>query len=138
VKQKVIKMASSLSSHQDWTPVVISGKKNLPPGQTKYNIEEKKSDAEKSRLAKSFAIENETEIFQTATIPHALSQEIIQARTAKGLTQKQLANMIHVQQSIIASYENGKAIPDNQLLQKIAKGLGVKFVNKIIKPQKST
>ncbi len=126
------------SFEQDWTPVVINGKKSVSPGQMKYSIEEKKSDAEKSRLAKSFAIENETEIFQTAHIPQALCQEIIQARNAKKLTQKQLANMMNIQQSVIASYENGKAIPDNQILQKIAKTLGVKFVNKIVKPQKST
>lgn len=126
----------SVSSYQDWTPVVLSGKKPTSKGPVKYTIEEKRSDAEKVRLAKNFAIENESVNFQTPQIPLALSQEIIKARTAKSLTQKQLAQMINVQQSVITSYENGKAIPDHQILQKIAQALGTKFMNKIVKPPK--
>ncbi len=123
------------SDHQDWTPVIISGKKSS--NAKKYTIEERRSDEEKARLAKSYVIENETVNFQKAQIPLSLSQEIIKARIANNLTQKELAQKLNIQHSIITSYENGKAIPDNQMLQKIAKALNTKFVSKIIKPKKN-
>ena len=50
------------------------------------------------------------------------------------LTQKELAQKLNIQPSIIASYENGKAIPDHQILQKIARALNTKFQS----PKKNT
>lgn len=49
----------------------------------------------------------------------------MQARTAKGMTQAQLAQTINEKPSIINDYEQGKAIPNAQLLQKMSRALGV-------------
>lgn len=114
---------------QDWTPVLLTGKKPVSKQNgvgTKYNIEERKNDEAKSAAAKMYALENSEDI-TIQTIPLSISQEISKARVAKGLTQKELAQRLNLQPAVITSYENGKAIPDNQMLQKIARELGTKF-----------
>lgn len=119
----------NLNVPQDWTPVVLSGKKPMTKQNgtsTKYNIEERKSDEAKSAAAKMYALEHSEDI-TIQTIPLSISQEISKARVAKGLTQKELAQKLNVQPTMITNYENGKAIPDNQMLQKIARELGTKF-----------
>lgn len=50
---------------------------------------------------------------------------IKQARKEKGLTQKDLARMVHVSQQAIARYENQKAEPSLEVLQALATALGV-------------
>ena len=114
---------------QDWAPVVLSGKKPMAKQNgtgTKYNIEERKSDEAKSAASKMYALENSEDV-TVQTIPLSISQEISKARVAKNLTQKEVAQRLNVQPAVITSYENGKAIPDNQMLQKIARELGTKF-----------
>jgi putative transcription factor len=49
------------------------------------------------------------------------------------MNQKQLAQALAVQASVIQDYENGKAIPNNQLLGKLERVLGVKLRGKISK-----
>ena len=117
----------NLNTPQDWTPVMLSGKKSMAKqNSTKYNIDERKSDEAKSAAAKMYALEN-SEDLTIQTIPFAISQEISKARVAKGLTQKEVAQRLNVLPALISSYENGKAIPNNQMLQKIARELGTKF-----------
>lgn len=128
-------MFSSSNDHQDWTPVILSGKKPISSGVAKISIETKRSDEERARAARNYALETESEIFHVPEIPHSLSQEISKARMAAKLTQKELAQKLNLQPSVIAGYENGKAIPDGQILQKIAKALNTKFQSKIIKPK---
>ncbi len=129
----------NLNVPQDWTPVVLSGKKPMSKqnggANTKYSIEERKSDEAKSAAAKMYALEN-AETVTVQKIPLSISQEISKARMAKNLTQKELAQKLNVQPALITSYENGKAIPDNQMLQKIARELNTKF-SKIPKPVQS-
>ena len=56
-----------------------------------------------------------------------LKQAIQAARTAKGLTQKQLANQLQIDAKTINEYESGKAIPNNQVIAKIERALGAKL-----------
>jgi putative transcription factor len=57
-----------------------------------------------------------------------VAKTIQQARIAKGFkTQKDLATAIGVPANVINSYESGKAIPDNAVLQKLRKVLGVRL-----------
>jgi len=82
---------------------------------------------------RAIKIENETENFQVKTIPSELCKEITQARTAKKLTQKDLANKLNIQQNVYVSIENGKAIYDpstKKLIQNIERQLGLKFTKK--------
>eukprot|EP01128_Nolandella_sp_AFSM9_P012050 TRINITY_DN8914_c0_g1_i1.p1 TRINITY_DN8914_c0_g1~~TRINITY_DN8914_c0_g1_i1.p1 ORF type:complete len:132 (-),score=29.92 TRINITY_DN8914_c0_g1_i1:254-649(-) len=52
---------------------------------------------------------------------------IAQARQRKGLTQKQLANQIQEQISVVQSFENGRAVPNQKVLAKMRKVLGGGF-----------
>mmetsp|Transcript_30281 Transcript_30281/g.42207 ORF Transcript_30281/g.42207 Transcript_30281/m.42207 type:complete len:82 (-) Transcript_30281:313-558(-) len=65
--------------------------------------------------------------FSDRKITVEFKKALMKARQAKGLTQKQLANMIQVQQSVIQQYENGKAIPNGQVISKLARALGTRF-----------
>eukprot|EP00466_Bigelowiella_natans_P019606 jgi/Bigna1/91777/estExt_fgenesh1_pg.C_1180031 len=69
----------------------------------------------------------EDEDFKHRKITVEFKKALMKARQAKGLTQKQLANMIQVQQSVIQQYENGKAIPNGQVISKLARALGTRF-----------
>ena len=52
---------------------------------------------------------------------------IMQARTAKKMTQAQLAQAINEKPQTVQEYEQGKAIPNNQILGKMERALGVKL-----------
>jgi putative transcription factor len=71
---------------------------------------------------------DQTELGTHEKVSLSLAKTIQQARIGKGFkTQKDLANAIGVPANIINSYESGKAIPDNQILQKLRRVLGVKL-----------
>jgi len=56
-----------------------------------------------------------------------LKKNIMQARLEKKLTQAQLAQQINEKPQIIQEYESGKAIPNNQIIAKLERVLGVKL-----------
>jgi transcriptional regulator with XRE-family HTH domain len=53
-----------------------------------------------------------------------LRMAIQQARQAKKLTQKELANQLMIQASVINDYESGRAVPNPQLISKLERALG--------------
>lgn len=46
---------------------------------------------------------------------------------AKGMTQDALAKLLCIDKKIIAEYENGKALPNGQVIAKIEKAIGTKL-----------
>ena len=60
----------------------------------------------------------------------SLGQKIQQARAAKGMKQKDLSTRINEKPNVIAEYECGRAIPNNQILGKMERILGVKLRGK--------
>lgn len=55
---------------------------------------------------------------------------LIDARSKKNLTQKELAQKIGVDQSALARFESGRINPTLSFLQKITSGLGLKLLVK--------
>ena len=51
----------------------------------------------------------------------------MQARTAKKMTQKELATAINEKPQVVAEYESGKAIPNPQIIGKLERKLGCKL-----------
>ena len=51
----------------------------------------------------------------------------MQARTAKKMTQKELATLINEKPQVVAEYESGKAVPNPQIISKIERKLGTKL-----------
>ncbi|KAL6744790.1 DNA binding helix-turn helix protein [Haematococcus lacustris] len=133
---------------QDWEPVVIR-KKQLTNSdlkdeaavnaarragvavatEKKFNAGTNNKAAVTTTTGKSAAkLEAETEDFHRAChhrVSSTLKTQIIQARTAKKMTQAQLAQAINEKPQIIQEYESGKAIPNPQVLSKLSRILGV-------------
>ena len=102
-------------NHQDWNPVVIHGKAKHTAPRPHYEVtKEQKLDREELGTHKKVGL--------------TMAKAIQNGRIAKGFkTQKDLAVAIGVPANIINSYESGKAIPDNAILQKLRRVLGVKL-----------
>lgn len=103
--------------HQDWKPVVIRGKSQVKKDEKKVHFE----------LTREQKLANE-ELGTHKKVSVDMAKTIQQGRMAKGFkTQKDLANALGVQVSIVNAYECGKAIPDHIILQKLRRVLGVKL-----------
>lgn len=72
-------------------------------------------------------LDDNLESFNINTVSFSLKTQIQKARVANNLSQKELAQKINVTPKIIQSYENGTAIPDPQILQKLRRILKVKL-----------
>lgn len=62
-----------------------------------------------------------------ATVGVSFGRALLQARNAKGLTQKGLAAQLNIKPSIIQEYEQGKAQPNGQLISRLDRALGCKL-----------
>ena len=74
-------------------------------------------------------IENEQDTFKHKLVGSDVGKKIKQARCEKKLTQKELANAIFLQESIIKEFESGKAIYNAVVLNKIEKYFGKRLRN---------
>merc|ERR1719413_99315 len=82
--------------------------------------------------ASSLSANNARKIEESDELKHNkvdknLSKAIQQARMAKKMTQKELATKINEKTQVIGEYENGKAIPNAQIIVKIERALGCKL-----------
>jgi putative transcription factor len=138
---------SFLSSFQiDWEPVVLKKKsstarKDQPKGdaaiavaaRTGQHVDSEKKHAASTNkqhggpLVDARKLEDPDSTVKLKTVSVDLKNQIQQARQAKGLSQKELANKINEKQTIVAEYESGKAIPDQKILSKMSKALGVQL-----------
>ena len=106
---------SIVMSHQDWTDVVFK-----KPSKNKVTPHFERSKEQK--------IETESEELTHKKVGVSLGKQIQNARIAKGFkTQKDLATAINVRPEVINSYECGKAIPDNAIMQKLRRVLNTQL-----------
>ena len=56
---------------------------------------------------------------------------IREARTAKGLEQKEFAELIQEKQGTIAKIESNSLVPDDKIIKKIEKALGIKLTETV-------
>lgn len=104
-------------NHQDWNEVVFRKNNGIKP-----------NNGKKYEVTKEQKIDNETENLKHKNLGSDIGIRIQRARIAGGFkTQKNLANSINVRPDIIASYESGKAIPDNNILQRLRRVLKTKL-----------
>ena len=109
-------------SHQDWNPVIFKSKQKVE--QSNYNQESGKKKVIITQRDRNL---DSSEVEAPPKIDNDLRKAIQQGRQSKNLTQKELAQLVGVQQSEITNYENGKAIPNNQFIAKLEKKLGCKL-----------
>lgn len=70
-------------------------------------------------------LDEDTGSYKHKEIPSDFKKALMQARGAKKLTQAQLGNQCNLSPAIIQSYENGKAVPDGQIINKLNRALGI-------------
>jgi len=75
-------------------------------------------------------LDRETEELHHEHVGLEVCKLIQQGRQAKGMTQKELATKINEKQQVINEYESGRAIPNNQILGKLERNLGIKLRGK--------
>eukprot|EP01012_Entosiphon_sulcatum_P062874 TRINITY_DN8954_c0_g1_i1.p1 TRINITY_DN8954_c0_g1~~TRINITY_DN8954_c0_g1_i1.p1 ORF type:complete len:164 (+),score=29.22 TRINITY_DN8954_c0_g1_i1:28-492(+) len=72
-------------------------------------------------------LDEETEELKHKTVSRDFAQHLIQARNAKEWTQRDLAQAINERPQIVAEYEQGKALPNGMIMQKMERALGVQL-----------
>ncbi|CAG9815911.1 unnamed protein product [Phaedon cochleariae] len=75
-------------------------------------------------------LDRETEELNHETISLDVGKLIQQGRQAKGLSQKDLATKINEKPQIITDYEAGRGIPNNVIIGKIERVIGIKLRGK--------
>lgn len=75
-------------------------------------------------------LDRETEELKHERIPLDIGRLIQQGRQAKNLSQKDLATKINEKPQVITDYEAGRGIPNNVIIGKIEKVIGIKLRGK--------
>jgi putative transcription factor len=116
-------------SHQDFSPAVL--KKPGPSANAPRTVVKKFGGGKNSHgpIVNVKKLEEDTELHPAAvSIPRDISIQVQQARAAKKLTQKELASVLQIQESVVKTIENGTAPYVSQTkidLQRIARHLGI-------------
>lgn len=123
--------------HQDTTPVILTKRPNkanatvaaqragLVSTEKKYGAGQ---NINKVSGGNARRLEEDSDNFGAPkTVDRSLSKAIAQARMAKKMTQKELANKINENQKVINELESGKAVPNGQILAKLDKALGTRL-----------
>lgn len=84
------------------------------------------------------ALDRETEELHHDRVDKDVARAMQQARVTKEWTQADLARHVNEKQQVINEYEQGKAIPNQQVLAKLERALGVKLRGKDIGQPLST
>ncbi|XP_006898630.1 PREDICTED: endothelial differentiation-related factor 1-like isoform X1 [Elephantulus edwardii] len=75
-------------------------------------------------------LDRETEELHHNRVTLEVGKVVQQGQQSKGLTQKDLATKINEKAQVIADYESERAIPNNQVLGKIKRAIGLKLRGK--------
>ena len=113
--------------HQDWKPVVWTKKKTPQQSGNVKKVSKTNLNSNKLTGTGKKINDDDGEIMANPTVGLAIGKQIAQARTAKKLSQKQLAQQMCIQPAIVQQNENGKAIRNNGLLARFERALGTKF-----------
>ncbi|XP_003385949.1 PREDICTED: endothelial differentiation-related factor 1-like [Amphimedon queenslandica] len=75
-------------------------------------------------------LDRETEELKHERVTLDFGRTLQQARTAKGMTQKDLATKINEKPQVVNDYESGRAIPNQAIIGKLERAVGVKLRGK--------
>nr|CAG4651476.1 EOG090X0ILG [Simocephalus serrulatus]SVE94615.1 EOG090X0ILG [Simocephalus serrulatus] len=133
-------------SDNQWEPVII--RKKLPKGVsaksdkvvnaarrqglevetvTKYGAATNKHTGTTLNTAK---LDQESEELKHQTLSLDIAKLIQKGRQDKGFTQKDLATKINEKPQVITDYEAGRGIPNQQIIGKIERAIGIKLRGK--------
>ncbi|CAO3664038.1 unnamed protein product [Umbelopsis vinacea] len=87
------------------------------------------ANTDHARIAK---LDRENDVTAPPKVDVSVGKAISKARGDKGLTQKDLAQLVNEKPQVVNEYESGKAVPNQQILGKLERALGVKLRGKNI------
>lgn len=134
-----------LHGNVPWDSVTILKKKPAPIQNKKIVINKAMQQGEKVDLAKKFnaatnrhqgtslntaKLDAETEKLSHNKVGLETGRLIQQARAGKNWKREEFATKICEKAQVVTDYENGTAIPNNQILSKMERALGIKLRGK--------
>merc|ERR1712002_342135 len=137
-----------MHSNTDWDTVTYLRKTHHAPGaaKNKQNVNaamrrggdevetrQKFAAGTNKKLATSkntMKLDQETDQLHHDTVSLSVGRLIQKGRQDKQMNQKELATKINEKAQVINEYESGKAIPNNQVLGKIERAIGIKLRGK--------
>jgi putative transcription factor len=108
-------------------PKTVENPLVLKPGNVATERRDTSNKSHEPPKIAAFKLDQANEAYPINEVGLSLARRIQQARTAKSLTQAQLAQQINVKPAIINVYEQGKGVPDNTVISKLERVLGVKL-----------
>ena len=115
--------------NQDWKQVTWNNKNKTVKNKKQIINKQSSTSQLKNKL-------DNTEIGQIKTIGKKVGSIIQKSRTAKKITQKDLAKLINQNTSVIVDYEKGTAKPNQIIINKLEIHLGVYLRGKNIGNEK--
>lgn len=120
-RQNVAKTQSQLNAARRTGSVIGTEKK--------YGSTNTKSNPEGQRLTK---LDDTDDVVAVKKVDTNVGKVISKARQDKSMTQKDLATKINEKPQVINDYESGRAQPNQQVLGKMERALGIKLRGKQI------
>ncbi|EFO23139.1 MBF-1 protein [Loa loa] len=117
--QRTLRTAAELNAAQRRGMAIETSKKMMAGGNRQHHA-----------TKNTARLDEETEELHHERVSLTLGKVMQQARQAKEWTQKDLATHINEKPQVVAEYENGKAVPNQQILAKMERALGVKLRGK--------
>ncbi|KAK3034374.1 hypothetical protein RJ639_032272 [Escallonia herrerae] len=135
---------------QDWEPVVLrkpkpkaqdlrdpkAVNKALRSGGQVQTVKKYEAGVNKRAAAMAVSARKLDEAAEPAAVGRVTAEvrQVIQkARLEKGLSQAELAKLVSERPQVVQEYENGRAVPNQMVLAKLERVLGVKLRGKIHK-----
>lgn len=126
--------------HQDWNKIAFTGTtgKQKKGEQAVQDAHRRGLEVETVRrtqggnsnhgpIVNMRKLADETDIIPTAELPHEFKMAMQKARVAASLSQADLAKRVNEKQSVINDYENGRAVPNPQIIVKIERALNCRL-----------
>ena len=116
---------------QDFEEFILKGKSTAIDRQKRRDGQtETKEKFDGTKSAQNRKLEEATDVVKPLRINPKIKEMICKMRTAKNMTQKDLAKHCQVQVQIIQQYENGKTKADIAILKRMESKLGGKLTGK--------
>ena len=125
--------------HQDWNQITFTGsvgkaKKGEKAVQDAYRkgnevetIRKNVGNSNRGPPVNMRKLADETDVVPVAELPHEFKMAMQKARVSANLSQADLAKRINEKQSVVNEYENGRAVPNPQVIVKIERALNCRL-----------
>ena len=106
---------------QDWKPVIFKKK----PNTQQIGKQKTKPSGKRINIGDKLRKLDNTEIDKINRVSLNTSKAISKTRTGLKMSQKELAQKINEKPELISQYETGKAVPQQHIILKLERALGV-------------